>query len=166
LRAEDQRKQLAEAGVNANAISPSSLGEIAKVSDDGLKTKIGALVAQHGTGFERVKQIVGAVRKNKTHSERLNTIKAFERELAVAEAQKPAKKSNGTTHKAPMRPRRDRLMRELKSLADFLDFGLAGQGFSDMTGLQISSEVDRAAIGDLYRRVEFRMKMILNGKQR
>lgn len=166
IRAEKEREELAAAGVDLSAIGNSSVEPLSKIADSSVKLKVAQLVSQHNPGGEKVKQVAGAIRKAKSQSARLGHVKKMEKDLAeAAHRSTPKRRNDNGQGKVPQRPRRDRLIRDLGKVADYLDFGMDGQGFASLGDLQIASETDEVTIRDLNKRIEFRMKMILKTKK-
>ncbi len=164
ISGEKTRDELAGAGVDLKNAPNSAVEPLAKISDDGIKVKLGHLIAQHNPTGQRVKQTVSAVRKARSHSAKLQHIKDLEKELAEETHRKVTKQANGAPRKVPRRPRRDRIIRDLNNLANYLDKGMDGDGFTKLADFQVSGVADEKAIRDLWSRVQFRMKMIVGRK--
>jgi hypothetical protein len=162
IRAEKEREQLLAAGVNANPIPVNTLDALSRLGfSEGSKVNLAHLVTQHSPSTERVKQVVSAMVKTKSESQRLQHIKQFEQELAEAAHRQLPATTNGRPHKVPSRPRRDRIINEMTRLANFLDHGLDGQAFLTPDELQISSQTDMDTLCKAWKRVESRMKKIV-----
>ncbi|KKM62732.1 hypothetical protein LCGC14_1518660 [marine sediment metagenome] len=166
IRAEKQREELASAGVDLSAVGNSSVEPLSKIVDSGVKLKVAQLVSQHNPGGEKIRQVAGAIRKAKSQSARLAHVKNMEKELTEADHRSiPKRRNDNGQRKVPQRPRRDRIIRDLGKLADYLDFGMDGQGFASFGDFQIASAPDEATVRDLHKRIQFRMKMILGAKK-
>ncbi|GAG27734.1 unnamed protein product, partial [marine sediment metagenome] len=135
-----------------------------RVPDDNVKTKLGHLIAQHRPTSERVKQVVNAVRKARSQSARLQVVKKLEKDLAEEAHSAKQKPTNGEPQsRVPARPRRDRFVKYMARLADFLDMGMSGEGFASFRDFQIASEADKKVIASSWKRIQMRMKLILRG---
>lgn len=160
LRAEESRKTLAKADIDASRVPVTALADMAALDKQpGMLEKVGSLVAQHLPKGERVKQVVAAITKEKTQPAKLAVVKQFEKEL-TADAVR-SHKGTVKSLKAVGRPRRDKFISRMRSLADFLDLDLAGGGFTTLQELQVASEADEMEIGNLWKRIQLRMTMIL-----
>ncbi len=167
VRAERVRKTLAKEGIVTDGVPILTLAELAKVPDDNVKRNMGHLLATHNPTGDRVKQVVGVLKKAGSQAERLRKVKAFGKELAEEAHRVGPSKSQSASHQAvPRRPRRDELIRRLRQLANFLDQGMDGQAFTCLTDLQIASDSDEAVIRGEWERLQFRMKLILKKKGR
>lgn len=166
IRSDKEREELAAAGVDLSAIPNSSVEPLAKIADSNVKLKVAQLVSQHNPGGEKVRQVAGAIRKARSQSARLGHVKSLEKELSEAVHRSGVKQRSGNgQRKVPKRPRRDRLIREMGTLADYLDMGMDGQGFTALGDFQIASETDETTIRELHGRIDFRMKMILKARK-
>lgn len=163
IRTENIRKELESKGISTTAVASSAIEHLSKIShDDGAFTKVGMLVAQHRPTADRVKTAVNRIAKAKTDPDRLKIVKQFEAELTdEASSIRNSKKLKAIAPKAPMRPRRDKIVSMLTRLADFLDFSKDGEGFAKLSELQVSSAADEKAIRDAWSRCEMRMALIL-----
>lgn len=164
IRTDKERDEMAEAGVNLANVPNSSVEPLAAINDDSIKVKLGHLVAQHSPAGKRVKQAVSAIRKARSQSARLQHVKDLEKELADESHRSTAKQNNGASRKVPRRPRRDRIIRELTNLANYLDKGMDGEAFTKLADFQVSGVADEKAICGLWDRIQFRMKMIAGRK--
>lgn len=163
IRAEEVRKALAKEGVDVSGVPLTTLADMAALDKQpDILLKVGQLSAQHLPKGEKVKQVVSAIAKEKTQPARMAIVKRFEKELSADAARANGNgKASGRPLKAVGRPRRDNFIRKLRSLADFLDLDLDGGGFTTLQELQVASDTDEMEIGNLWKRIQLRMNMIL-----
>jgi hypothetical protein len=166
ISTEKTRRELAENGINTALVPSSVIEAVGRLDQDtSVFLKIGNLVAQHVPTAERVNQVAQRIAKSKSESSRLSVVKAFEKDLAQeARDYGDKKRSKLVAPKAPLRPRRDSIIGQLTKLANFLDFGKSGEGFSTLTELQVATESDTKRIRDLWQRIEMRMTLVTKGK--
>ena len=165
VRAELKRYELAAAGVDTSQLPNATVDAIGRANDPPIELKLAHLTVQHRPSAERLKQVSAGIRKSRSHAGRLQKVKTFEKEL-VQEAhrsQKRTHQSNGAS-KIPQRPRRDRLIRDLRKLTEWLDGGMGGEAFRSLGDCQAADPEDRKVIRDLWGRLDLRMKVILKGK--
>lgn len=157
IRAEEIRNKLQRDGIEAHRVAVASLAPIAKLKfDEPAQMKIGALVARHSPTADRVRQVVGVVEKKKTPTERIEAIKAFEKELAT-EAHARKAHHNGELSKVPTRPRRDKFFSLAGRLIAFLEAENSGEHFSSLDQLQITTKADVERASDIIKRLRYRL---------
>jgi hypothetical protein len=163
IRADKIRKELGLKGVDVSSVPSSTIEHLFKIdNDDGAKTKMGMLIAQHKPTGERVKLAVNRIAKAKSDADRMKVVKTVEAELSAELASmRNGKKLKAIAPKAPMRPRRDKVISTMTRLADFLDFGNDGEGFGKLADLQVVTQADEKTIRDLWARLEIRMALVL-----
>ena len=162
-QAESNRKMLSENGIRADHVPIRSLAALDKIDfDEGLKLKVGTLVAQHSPSGERVKLATDKLRKCKSDFARRATLKEWEKELSQ-ESQRATPKNHPVLRKAIDRPRRDRLFRDLQKLTEWLEAGNEGEAFANIGQLQIVSNDDFVALRGLWERLRFRLDGIVRG---
>jgi hypothetical protein len=165
IRAEDERRSLAESGIDTSRVANAALEPLARLKfDEPAKKKLGSVISQYVPTAERVRQVVGVMAKAKTTADRFQQVKELERELSAAFHSNGNGKhhANGNGHsKAPLRPRRDKLVSILTRLANFLDSENDGQGFTSLDELQVASAADIELINKLWKRLSYRMKVVL-----
>jgi hypothetical protein len=166
IRTDKTRRELAENGIDTADVPASTIEMVSKLGqDDSVFLKMGKLVAQHIPTAERVGQMVARINKAKSEDARLGLVKTFEKDLSEdARAYGNKKQAKLIAPKAPLRPRRDRVISELTRLADFLDHGKSGEGFGDLTELQVVGVSDKKLINELWQRLERRMSLILKDR--
>lgn len=163
IKAEEVRSQLQLSGVAADSISLSALTPMAKLGfDNSTQVKLGTLVAQHAPPAERVKQVVDSLSKKSTAQARFAVVKEFEKELAAAvhASHGSAKHLNGSS-KVPSRPRREKFLRDLQRLVNFLESGNAGEPFANLEQLQVTNKTDRDLCLDLSKRLKYRLGVVV-----
>ena len=164
IKAEEQRKDLAAAGVDAHRVPNAVLAPLAKLDfDAGTKQKLGQLVAQHGPTAERTRQVVATMTKETSSQGRNRVLKEFEKELHVA-AHGNGHTKNGHTEsersKVPLRPRREKAFRLASSLANFLESENGGEPFTTLEEMQISSDADRDRMVKLCNKLTYRLRVL------
>lgn len=162
VKNEKTRKELAENGINTALVPSTVIEAVGKLDQDAsVFLKVGSLVARHVPTAETVSQVVQRIGKAKSESARLGIVKTFEKDLAEeARIYGDKKRSKIVAPKAPLRPRRDSIIGQLNKLANFLDYGKSGEGFSTFTELQVATDSDKKRISDLWQRIEMRMTLI------
>ena len=164
IRAEEVRKELGKACIATSTIATATLDVLGQIQHDERSFRqMGSLVAQHAPPTERVRQMVGSVKKAKSDTDRLRIVKNFENEL-TQEAHAIGAKRDGTLAKLPQRPRRDRLIGDLKRVVNWLENGTDGEPFGGLRELQITAASDEKLLRDLWSRLEMRMRVILKKK--
>lgn len=164
IRAEKQRSELANRGVNTEGISTTILADLTRLDID-VGTKVGHLVAQHRPGGDRVRSLVKGLLKAQTATGRLRQVKAFECELAdEAHSSRDAcvsrSKTKSSGSRVPQRPRRDKTLGMFRRLVTYLETANDGSGFTSREELQISSDADCKQLTELWKRLSLRMKII------
>ena len=166
IRAEETRKRLAKTGVDASSVRVSALDRMANIQDDNVLAKVGALVARHSPTEQVVKQAVERINAARTQPKRLAVVKEMERELATSNLITPGR--NGKKQvapKAPARPWKDKVERLSIQLADFLDYGRSGEGFTNFRELQFSgSNTDK--IMEVFDRLQYRLSILIKSEKR
>ena len=156
IRAADTRTSLDRAKVpNVEVLKHSHLTALARIKDPSAQVKLGTLATRHMPTGERLNQVAAMLDSADTPTEKARVVKEFESEL----------RRNVEVHaeqkQAIRRPRRDRLVSLLSTLANFLDKGLDGGGFTEISQVQCEREKDADQIRKLWKRVNVRMKTIL-----
>jgi len=161
------RVALGESGINAASVPSSVLNTVARLDQDSsVFLKVGHLVAQHGPSGEQVKRYVDRIKKARSEDQRLGLVKKIEKELTEqAKTFGNTKKARLSSPRVPLRPRRDQFVAQLTKLANFLDFGKAGEGFSKLSELQVSVAADSQLVSDSWERIELRMSLIMKGRK-
>lgn len=160
ISAERERAELQRAGIPAERISVSSLAPLAGLSfDERAKQQIGFLVAQHDVPADRVRQIVRAVKQEKSQTGRVAKIKQLEKDLAQ-QARATAKPSANGHSKAPQRPRRDKFLSLLSRLVDFLETENEGSAFTSLDQLQFSGGTDDERLSSLCGKLKLRLRVL------
>lgn len=161
IRAEKERDSLMRSGVDASRLPVTTLDVISRLPfDSSAKQAVATLTVQHDVPAEKVKTVVTGLKTAKSQQDRTAKIKAFERELAQqARATAKPSTSNGTT-KAPSRPRRDRLLRMLETMTDFLEHGNDGGSFTTLDQLQFTGDADTARLKTLVGRLQLRWNVL------
>jgi hypothetical protein len=161
------RRELAENGIDTSQVPTETINQVSKLaSDDSVFLKTASLIADNRPTAERVGQFVAKVKKAKSEPARLSEVKKFEKELKdEARSRDNHKNLKLSARKLPDRPRRDRIISSFTKIADFLDSGKAGEGFSNLAELQITTEADKKTISQLWQRIELRMSLILRDRK-
>lgn len=161
IRAEKERESLMRSGVDASRLPVSTLDAISKLPfDSSAKQAIASLTVQHDVPAEKVKAVVNTLKTSKSQQERTAKIKEFERDLAQqARAVARPVVSNGST-KAPSRPRRDKVLRMIESLTEFLEHGNEGGSFTTLDQLQFTGDADNARLKTLVGRLQLRWNVL------
>ena len=163
IKADKKAAEYAREGVNVAKLPRSTILAVGSANDIGSEIKLAQLANQHQPPAARVAEVAKTVKASRSSGKRLLAIKDFEREL-TAEAHRKTNgkpKQNGSCQKVPRRPRRDRLVRDLERLANWLDTGLDGNRFDRLTDLQVSDKVDEGDVRRNWSRIQSRMKVIL-----
>lgn len=164
ITADEQRKTLAAAGIDAYKLPNRTIEPLGQIEyDAGAQVKLGSLIVLHEPPAERVRQVVMKVKKQKTPADRSRVIKEWERELATeAHSNGHAKNGQAEVEKSriPIRPRRDKAFRLLSSLVNFLESENGGEAFTDLEQLQCSSVSDRERITKLCNKLSYRLRVL------
>lgn len=138
MRAKIAKVSLAKAGVDTSEFSLSHFEALEKVQDEDMQAEIARIAAARGVTGESVKSVVDSVCSAKSRVAMASKIKEWAKELAPSCAGKTKVMSS---------PRRDKFMRLLASMNEFLERGNAGTGFSNFDELQCTSmDSDRVKI--------------------
>lgn len=163
IQAEGVRNVLQRGGISAHRAPNSQLVPLAKLDyDESAQLKLGALIVQHSPTAERVRQVVATVAKQTTAQSRNQKIKEYERELA-AQAHAAGAKINRDSpelSRVIQRPRRDKILSLLVRAANYLEAGNAGEPFSVLSDLQITTKADSERFLDLSKRVRYRLGVL------
>lgn len=161
VRAEKERDSLMRSGVDSSRMHVTALDAISRLPfDSTAKQAVAMLAVQHDVPAEKIKSVVANLKNAKSQQDRTAKVKAFERELAQqAKATAKPQTSNGTT-KAPSRPRRDKVLRLVESLTDFLEHGNDGNAFTTLDQLQFSGDADNARLKTLVGRLTLRWNVL------
>jgi hypothetical protein len=169
IRAEEMRKELQEAGIDASGLPRDHLATLRDLDfDASIQEKVGTLIATVPTTAEKLRPVVKAVVKARNDPDRRRIVKEFERELYEdAHAKRPGRngKEAAQRSKVPSRPRRAELFRWLTGFVHFLETGNQRKAFTNPQELQVGSVEDLKKVTDLWRRGEFRMGLILEKKK-
>lgn len=162
-KAQEVREKLQRGGIEAHRLPVSSLESLAALDyDESIQAKLGSLVAQHQLPGERVRQAVSAIKKQKSTQGRLEQVKKVERECNSSAHSRnghssPAKPEGS---KVPTKPRRDKAIRMLQGLVNFLEHDNVGESFTALDQLQITTKQDLDTFADLEKRLRFRMEVL------
>lgn len=160
-KAEEQRKQLHRAGMDTSRLSNAQVLPLSDLNyDEPAKIKLGTLIVQHNIPSERVKQVAGVLAKEKSSENRLHIIQELAKECSHAAHEANGKANKEQFTRLPDRPRRDKFLRYLASLANFLDTENGGEPFSTLEELQVSTKADKERVADLSKKVLYRLRLI------
>jgi len=166
IRVAKERRELAESGVAASLIPASVMVELARVHDHGSKIKLGHLVASHAVTAAALKPVRVAVNKARNQSARLASVKQLESQLAEeAHRANCNGKKQPVELKVPKRPWRDRIIRDLTAMGNFLESGRSGESFTSLQELQIACDADEASVRNQWERVKLHMTVILKARK-
>lgn len=162
LRSEEQRTYLGLAGIDASSIPGATLEPLSKLDgDESAKLNTARLIVRHRPTAERVRQVVSVLAKQSNSQARAKKIKEFEKELTES-----AHETNGhhkvaiEKSKVPQRPRRDKFIGLATRLVNFLECDNAGESFTSLDEMQITTKADIAKATDLIKRLQFRLKVL------
>lgn len=162
LRVANLRDELVREGVDAYGITTTALDVLARLDfDKPTQLQLARLVERHTVTADRLANVVAGIRKEKTAAGRIKRVKALQKELTV-EAQS-ASTATAEAPRAIRRPRRDKVMNAMQRLAEYLDTGNAGDGFTNLDELQIATENDKSHLATLWRRIKIRLDVITGG---
>jgi hypothetical protein len=163
IRAEDIRARLQRAGVDAHQIANSALIPLSALDhDESTQVKVGALAAQHQCTAETVKQVVGTITKQTSQPARVARVKEWEKALAT-----DAHSINGKSHaviensKVPKRPRRDKFFGQLTRLVNFLESDNAGEAFTRLDELQVTTQAEQERAATLVKKLRYRLGVLV-----
>jgi hypothetical protein len=149
VRVKSTRASLAKAGVDTSTLSMSHIDAIDRIPDEDIQAEIARIAVAKGATGESVKSVSDAVCSVKSRASMSSKIKEWSKDLAPVA-------SKGKTMSAP---RRDKFMRLLTTMNDFLERGNAGTGFSDLDELQCTS-LDSDRVKMLSAKILIRLKII------
>jgi hypothetical protein len=150
IRAKEARVSLAKAGIDTSGLSMSHFDALEKVQDEDMQAEIARIASSRGVSSESLKGVVDSVCSSKSRAAMASKIKEWSKELAPV--------VSGKT-KAMSSPRRDKFMRLLTSMNEFLERGNAGTGFSNLDELQCTS-MDSDRVKMLSAKILIRLKTI------
>lgn len=149
VRVKQARASLAKVGVDTSCLSMSHIDALDRIPDEDMQADIARIaVAKKATG-ESVKSVADAVCSVKGRAAMASKIKEWSKDLAPV----------ANKGKVMSAPRRDKFLRLLTTMNDFLERGNAGTGFSDLDELQCTS-LDSDRIKMLSAKILIRLKII------
>lgn len=167
IRAEALRTRLQGAGIAAEALNFETLERLNTVAtDDAVVEKAAQAVIAYRAPAARLEPVVKRIRSAKSEKERMQAVTDFSRQLAKEARSglgpKPRKKDAASDRRPPTiqkRPRREKLLRMLRELVEWLDTGMNGEPFQDLGQLQFSGDEDTALVRQLAGKLVFRLKV-------
>jgi ParB-like chromosome segregation protein Spo0J len=155
IRSEDERSRLARSGIDASRISQNSLLAISQIQSSELRDDVAKAVVELGANGEQAADIARSVRDARSKADASKKLADCRKSFAVAEKVKTAA-GTGRLRK----PRRDRFLRMLTQLSDFLDRGNNGEAFSTLDELTCSVEHDLDNVRMLSAKINGRLHCI------
>lgn len=161
IRANAQRRELAEAGVRTESLSQSHLLELARINDLSTKVKVAHIAHKNHVTATELQPVRQAINKARSHRERLAVVKTMEKQKVAA---KPKYDNSRTPKPATIaRPWRNRIVRDLTAIGNFLEHGRAGEAFESFADLQINDSADRDILAQEWNRLNRLMVRIMKG---
>lgn len=154
IRAEDERTRLAQSGIESAFLPLRTLSALASVADESMRDALAkASIEVKATG-EKTAELAAVVSKARSKAAASSAIAEFKKAANVArEIKKPA---GGKLKK----PRREKLLSSLTSLADFLERGNDGHSFSTLDELCCSVDHDLDNVRVLTAKITSRLHCI------
>jgi hypothetical protein len=149
LRVDSTRASLAKIGIDAAKLAASHIDAINRVPDEDMQAEVARIAINKGASAESVKGVTDACSQLKNRAAMAAKIKEWSKDLAPVKA--------GVKKLAT--PRRDKFLRLLATMNDFLERGNAGTGFSDLDELQCTS-LDSDRVKMLSAKILIRLKTI------
>lgn len=154
IRAEDERARLAKNGIDSSAMPNKSLTSLASIADESLRNAVARTSVETKSTGDKTAELAAAVAKAKSKAAASAAIADFKK---AANAIDEIKSNRGSSIK---KPRREKVLRLLTTLADFLERGNDGQAFSTLDELSCSVEHDLDNIRVLTAKVTSRLHCI------
>jgi len=136
IRAENERARLARSGIDAASMPNSALTSLVAIADESLRDAVAKASAETKATAERTAELAAIVAKARSRAVASVAIADFKK---AANAIDEIKKQHGASLK---KPRREKALRLLTTLVDFLERGNDGQAFSTLDDLCCSVEHD------------------------
>lgn len=149
IRAENAKANLAKSGLDASKLSLSHMDALDKIQDNDIQLEVARIAVQKGVSAESVKSVVDSMQKVRSRSSQISKMKEWAKDLLPVTEGKKTLKS----------PRRDKFLRSLTALNDFLERGNDGSGFSSLDELQCV-DADSDKIKMLSAKILIRLKTI------
>lgn len=157
IRAEECRRDLARKKIDSSRMNITTLDVLCRAKDDGHRYELAKLVSEYSPSADSVVSVIKSIDKAKGDAAKVKVIREFS--TSLQNTRPSVAKKNGNV--ASMRlPRREKLFSLLEKLADFLDRGCDGSGFSCMDELQCTEAKDGDRIRVLHAKINARLDLI------
>jgi hypothetical protein len=149
IRAENAKANLAKAGLDASKLSMTHMDALDRIQDGDIQLEVARIAVQKGVSADSIKNVVDSMHKARSRAGQISKMKEWSKDLLPAVDGKKTLKS----------PRREKFLRSLTLLNDFLERGNDGSGFSSLDELQCV-EADSDKVKMLAAKVLIRLKTI------
>jgi len=151
IRSEDEKATLAKEGIDLSRVANGTVDCISRICDLETKKKIARIVVEHKVPETHLTPVVSGVDSAKSNAEKQKIIATFAKQL---EHDKELLPKSGVR-----KPRKEKLLRHLKQLSDFLESGNDGKAFSTLDELSCSSD-DLGTIRVLFAKIKARINCV------
>lgn len=156
LRAEDLRVELSSEGITANKMSVKALLALDKISDEDAKKQVAKTAIAASVSADKINDVANAICSAKGKAKKSEIVKEWIKQVGYLSAEK---QSDGCVK--PIRnPRRDKFLKMLDGLVDFLDKGNEGSGFSTLGEIGCTEARDGDAVRLMTAKLNARLKLI------
>jgi len=154
IAAEEERTRLAKNGIDASKLAIRALCALVAVPDECMRSHAAKAAIETNSTSLATAELASTVGKAKSKAAAVAAISDFKK---AANAVVEIKKDRGGKIK---KPRREKLLNSLTSLADFLERGNSGDAFSTLDELSCSVEHDLDNIRVLTAKITTRLRCI------
>ena len=152
IRAENERQNLADIGIDASVIPRNALTAIANIKDQSAKVKIATLAASKNTSGEKIADLCASVVKSKSKADSASVIADFAKNVEVLKEIKGSKLK---------KPRREKFLKLLGDMVQFLEHGADdGSAFYTLDQLTCSVVHDLDNVRVLSAKITSRLQCI------
>jgi ParB-like chromosome segregation protein Spo0J len=154
IRIDDTRVKLAKAGVETSKISNTAMASIARVADLSAQKRIAQIANETKATVDDVANVVGGVVAASGVAATSKLISTF------AKTMEQKKHISNKSTRGLKKPRREKFLKLLSSLSEFLEVGNDGSAFSSLDELSCSFENDYDTVRTLYAKINSRLQCI------
>jgi ParB-like chromosome segregation protein Spo0J len=154
IRAEDERARLAKDGIDASKVAIKALSALASVPNESLRNSVAKAAIEAKANAIETADLAKVVAKSKSKAAAVSAIADFKK---AADAIVEIKSSRGGELR---KPRREKLLHLLTTLADFLERGNGGQAFATLDELSCSVDHDLDNVRVLTAKITSRLHCI------
>lgn len=154
IKAEDTRHALGASGINSNKLPMCTLYALGRIKDEDIQKQVAKVAIAAEASGESVTAVATQIEAARSKAKKADIVKEWTKEIAYKNPE-----TNGE-RKTVKTPRRDKFLRKLSDMVDFLDRGNDGSGYTSMDELQCTEANDGDTLRMLASKIVFRLKTI------